>query len=189
MSNHLLRCKLSMCWGRDPDESSLHIGCNVCVTGARRLSRQRASARNAFSGEYVKGTRVPPVGEIAQPARSVAAVFPAFLATDVMRRRRAHHPVAGDLRGHQRPLAPDAVSGRNLQLSLMTVAFGHGTALTLVATTEIFAGLQNLARAQEEASLDFGATTGRHSGPVTLPNLTLPIIARRCSPVAPRNHL
>ena len=33
-----------------------------------------------------------------------------------------------------------------------------------VATTEVFAGLQKLDRAQEEASLDLGATTGRRSG-------------------------
>src|SRR5271170_2201800 len=37
-----------------------------------------------------------------------------------------------------------------LHLSLLTVFFGHGTALISVATTELFAGLQKLDRAQEE---------------------------------------
>src|SRR6267143_2556604 len=41
---------------------------------------------------------------------------------------------------------------------LTAVFFGHGTALISVATTELFAGLQKLDRAQEEASLDLGAT-------------------------------
>ena len=40
------------------------------------------------------------------------------------------------------------------------VELGHGTALISVATTELFAGLQKLDRAQEEASLDLGATLG-----------------------------
>src|SRR5258707_3561513 len=44
-----------------------------------------------------------------------------------------------------------------LPLSLLTVFLGHGTALISVATTELFAGLQKLDRAQEEASLDLGA--------------------------------
>ena len=43
------------------------------------------------------------------------------------------------------------------KLSLMTIVLGHGTALISVATTEVFAGLQKLDRAQEEASLDLGA--------------------------------
>ena len=41
-----------------------------------------------------------------------------------------------------------------MKLSLLTITLGHGTALISVATTEIFAGLQKLDRAQEEASLD-----------------------------------
>ena len=45
-----------------------------------------------------------------------------------------------------------------MQPSLFTVFLGHGTALISVATTELFAGLQKLDRAQEEASLDLGAT-------------------------------
>src|SRR6201998_3849727 len=43
------------------------------------------------------------------------------------------------------------------KLSLLTIVLGHGTALISVATTEVFAGLQKLDRAQEEASLDLGA--------------------------------
>src|ERR1017187_8860099 len=45
-----------------------------------------------------------------------------------------------------------------VKLSLVTIVLGHGTALISVATTEVFAGLQKLDRAQEEASLDLGAT-------------------------------
>ncbi|MGB7643529.1 MAG: ABC transporter permease, partial [Terriglobales bacterium] len=45
----------------------------------------------------------------------------------------------------------------DIKLSLITIILGHGTALISVATTEVFAGLQKLNRAQEEASLDLGA--------------------------------
>ncbi len=62
-------------------------------------------------------------------------------------------------------------------LSLFTVFLGHGTALISVATTEIFAGLQKLDRAQEEASLDLGATPWQTFWRVTLPNLQLSLIA------------
>ncbi len=64
-----------------------------------------------------------------------------------------------------------------LQLSLATVFLGHGTALISVATTELFAGLQKIDRAQEEASLDLGATPWQTFWRVTLPNLKLSIIA------------
>ena len=64
-----------------------------------------------------------------------------------------------------------------MQLSLLTVFLGHGTALISVATTELFAGLQKLDRAQEEASLDLGATPWQTFWRVTLPNLKLPLIA------------
>jgi spermidine/putrescine transport system permease protein len=64
-----------------------------------------------------------------------------------------------------------------MNLSRVTVTLGHGTALISVATTEIFAGLQKLDRAQEEASLDLGATHWVTFWRVTLPNLSVSIIA------------
>jgi spermidine/putrescine transport system permease protein len=63
------------------------------------------------------------------------------------------------------------------QLSLLTVFLGHGTALISVATTELFAGLQKMDRAQEEASLDLGATPWQTFWRITLPNLKLSLIA------------
>lgn len=63
-----------------------------------------------------------------------------------------------------------------VNLSLLTITFGHGTALIAVATTEVFAGLQKLDRAQEEASLDLGANYWQTFCRITLPNLRLPII-------------
>jgi spermidine/putrescine transport system permease protein len=63
------------------------------------------------------------------------------------------------------------------QLSLLTVFLGHGTALLSVATTELFAGLQKTDRAQEEASLDLGATSWQTFWRITLPNLRLSLIA------------
>jgi spermidine/putrescine transport system permease protein len=63
------------------------------------------------------------------------------------------------------------------RLGLLTVFFGHGTALISVATTELFAGLQKLDRAQEEASLDLGATPWQTFWRITLPNLKLSLIA------------
>jgi spermidine/putrescine transport system permease protein len=65
----------------------------------------------------------------------------------------------------------------NAPLSLLTVFFGHGTALISVATTELFAGLQKLDRAQEEASLDLGATPWQTFWHITLPNLKLSLVA------------
>jgi len=64
-----------------------------------------------------------------------------------------------------------------MQLSLATVFLGHGTALISVATTELFAGLQKMDRAQEEASLDLGATPWQTFWRVTLPNLKLSLVA------------
>lgn len=63
-----------------------------------------------------------------------------------------------------------------VKLSLLTITLGHGTALISVATTEVFAGLQKLDRAQEEASLDLGANYWQTFWCVTVPNLKLPII-------------
>jgi spermidine/putrescine transport system permease protein len=63
-----------------------------------------------------------------------------------------------------------------VNLSLLTIVIGHGTALISVATTEVFAGVQKLDRAQEEASLDLGANYWQTFLRVTLPNLRLPII-------------
>lgn len=67
-----------------------------------------------------------------------------------------------------------AVTGQ--ELSLLTITLGHGTALISVAATEVFAGLQKLDRAQEEASLDLGANYWQTFWRVTVPNLKLPII-------------
>jgi len=64
----------------------------------------------------------------------------------------------------------------DVKLSLATVILGHGTALISVATTEVFAGLQKFDRAQEEASLDLGATYWQTFWRVTLPNLKLSIV-------------
>ncbi len=64
-----------------------------------------------------------------------------------------------------------------LKLSLVTVLLGHGTALISVAATELFAGLQKLDRAQEEASLDLGANQWQTFWHITLPNLKLPLVA------------
>jgi len=64
----------------------------------------------------------------------------------------------------------------NVKLSLLTIVLGHGTALISVATTEVFAGLQKLDRAQEEASLDLGANYWQTFWRVTIPNLRLSII-------------
>ena len=64
----------------------------------------------------------------------------------------------------------------DVKLSLVTIVLGHGTTLISVATTEVFAGLQKLDRAQEEASLDLGANYFQTFWRVTIPNLRLSII-------------
>jgi spermidine/putrescine transport system permease protein len=64
----------------------------------------------------------------------------------------------------------------SVKTSILTIILGHGTALISVATTEVFAGLQKLDRAQEEASLDLGANYWQTFWRVTLPNLKLSII-------------
>ncbi len=68
------------------------------------------------------------------------------------------------------------VNEAKVKLSLLTIVLGHGTALISVATTEVFAGLQKLDRAQEEASLDLGANYWQTFLRVTLPNLKLSIV-------------
>lgn len=67
--------------------------------------------------------------------------------------------------------------GIGMKLSLVTVILGHGTALISVATTEIFAGLQKMDRAQEEASLDLGANHWKTFWRITFPNLRVSLIA------------
>ncbi len=69
------------------------------------------------------------------------------------------------------------LSSVGIRLSLLTIALGHGTALISVATTEILAGLGKMDRAQEEASLDLGATQWQTLWRITLPNIKLSIIA------------
>lgn len=64
----------------------------------------------------------------------------------------------------------------SVKLSLVTIMLGHGTALISVATTEVFAGLQKLDRAQEEASLDLGANYWQTFWRITVPNLKLSIV-------------
>jgi spermidine/putrescine transport system permease protein len=64
-----------------------------------------------------------------------------------------------------------------LQLSLVTIAIGHGTALISVAVTEVSAGLERFDRALEEASRDLGASEWYTFRRVTLPSLKLPLIA------------
>src|SRR6201996_9181109 len=68
-----------------------------------------------------------------------------------------------------------AVSG-GLRLSLVTVILGHATALTAVATTEIFAGFAKLDRSLEEASADLGANGWQTLWRVTLPLLRTSLI-------------
>jgi spermidine/putrescine transport system permease protein len=67
--------------------------------------------------------------------------------------------------------------GVGMKLSLFTVILGHGTALISVATTEIFAGLQKMDRAQEEASLDLGANHWKTFWRITFPNLRVSLVA------------
>jgi spermidine/putrescine transport system permease protein len=83
-------------------------------------------------------------------------------------------------------ILPGIITGLSLEMlavfaqmhfSLLTVFLGHGTALISVATTELFAGLQKIDRAQEEASLDLGATPWQTFWRITLPNLKLSLIA------------
>jgi spermidine/putrescine transport system permease protein len=119
---------------------------------------------------------------LASVAIALALGIPAGLALD-----RANFPGKGIFRRLVLlPLVlPGIITGLsllmlfrevNLKLSLITVILGHGTALISVATTEVFAGLQKLDRAQEEASLDLGANYLQTLWRVSLPNLKLSII-------------
>jgi len=122
--------------------------------------------------------------EVALAAMVIALVFgvPAALALD-----RAEFPGKALFRRLVLlPLIlPGIITGLSLlmlfnimgtKLSLLTIVLGHGTALISVATTEVFAGLRKLDRAQEEASLDLGANYWQTFWRVTLPNLKLPIV-------------
>jgi len=113
---------------------------------------------------------------------SLALGIPAALALD-----RAQFP--GKALFHRLVLLPLILPGiitglsllmlfrqADMKLSLATIVLGHGTALISVATTEVFAGLQKLDRAQEEASLDLGATYWQTFWRITVPNLRLSII-------------
>lgn len=121
---------------------------------------------------------------VAASAMFIALAFgiPAALALD-----RAHFPGKAIFRRLVLlPLIlPGIITGLSLlmlfreadvKLSLMTIILGHGTALISVATTEVFAGLQKLNRAQEEASLDLGANYWQTFWRITVPNLKLSII-------------
>lgn len=122
--------------------------------------------------------------EVAFAAMAISLTFglPAALALD-----RADFPgKAAFRRLVLLPLIlPGIITGLSLAMffkltdvrtSLLTIILGHGTALISVATTEVFAGLQKLDRAQEEASLDLGANYWQTFWRVTVPNLKLPII-------------
>ncbi len=121
---------------------------------------------------------------VAAAAMFIALAFgiPAALALD-----RAHFPGKALFRRLVLlPLIlPGIITGLSLlmlfreaqvNLSLVTIILGHGTALISVATTEVFAGLQKLNRAQEEASLDLGANYWQTFWRITAPNLRLSII-------------
>ena len=121
---------------------------------------------------------------VAFVAMAISLVFgiPAALALD-----RAHFPGKALFRRLVLlPLIlPGIITGLSLlmlfreadvKLSLITIVLGHGTALISVATTEVFAGLQKLDRAQEEASLDLGANYWQTFWRITIPNLRLSII-------------
>ena len=67
-----------------------------------------------------------------------------------------------------------AMSG--VPLSLWTVLIGHGTALTAIVVTNVFARLQRFDRRIEEASSDLGARPWQTFLRVTLPNIRSSII-------------
>jgi len=63
-----------------------------------------------------------------------------------------------------------------VSLSLVTVIIGHGTVLTAVVVTSVFARLQRFDRRIIEASSDLGATPLRTFWHITLPNIRTAII-------------
>ena len=63
-----------------------------------------------------------------------------------------------------------------ISLSLATVLVGHGTALTAIVVTNVFARLQRYDRRIEEASADLGAGPLRTFWYVTLPNIRSTLI-------------
>lgn len=63
-----------------------------------------------------------------------------------------------------------------VDLSLLTVVAGHGTALTAIVVTNLFARLQRFDRRIEEASADLGARPWQTFLHVTLPNIRSSLI-------------
>ncbi len=63
-----------------------------------------------------------------------------------------------------------------MDLSIWTVIVGHGTALTAIVVTNVFARLQRFDRRIEEASADLGARPWQTFWHVTLPNIRSAII-------------
>ncbi len=62
-------------------------------------------------------------------------------------------------------------SAVGVPLSLWTVLVGHGTALTAIVVTNVFARLQRFDRRIEEASADLGARPWQTFTRITLPNI------------------
>ena len=67
-------------------------------------------------------------------------------------------------------------SRSGVKLSLVTVIIGHGTALTAIVVTNVFARLQRFDRRIEEASADIGARPWQTFVYITLPNIRSAII-------------
>ena len=67
-------------------------------------------------------------------------------------------------------------SASGVPLSLWTVLVGHGTALTAIVVTNVFARLQRFDRRIEEASSDLGARPWQTFLRVTLPNIRSSIV-------------
>jgi spermidine/putrescine transport system permease protein len=63
-----------------------------------------------------------------------------------------------------------------IELSLITVIIGHGTALTAIVVTNVFARLQRFDRRIEEASADLGARPWQTFRYITLPNIKAALI-------------